>query len=90
MSTERKPVDVLAELRRQGVTGSVYYAVAELIEADCDYDSARMVLEVHYRDVAASGYIEARFFDGRTLADRFVQAAVRREKALAAVRGDAA
>ncbi|HYG07314.1 MAG TPA: hypothetical protein VD865_13045 [Stenotrophomonas sp.] len=26
-------IDVLAELRRQGVTGKVYYAVAELIEA---------------------------------------------------------
>lgn len=31
MSAERKLADVLGELRRQGVTGSVYYAVTELV-----------------------------------------------------------
>lgn len=30
-------VDVLYELRRQGVTGSVYYAVAALVEAATEY-----------------------------------------------------
>jgi hypothetical protein len=38
MSTEAQKVDVLAELRRQGVTGKVIKAVADLIEAAEDVE----------------------------------------------------
>lgn len=63
-------------------------AVAELIAADADYDSARAALEEHYRSVAERGYLPARMFDARALSERFVRAEIRRERALAALRGD--
>lgn len=49
-------------------------AVAELVAADVAYDLARGALEEYYRQVAEKGYMVARFFDARALAEGFVRA----------------
>lgn len=49
MSAERKSIDLLAELRRQGVTGRVYCAIEHML------DAARLP---NACVVAGTGYIE--------------------------------
>ena len=68
------PADVLAVLDA---------VVAELIEADREYDAARIALIDINRHIAEKGWIEIEFDALRNAGNRFVRAQSRRDRALA-------
>jgi len=80
MSTEAQKVDVLAELRRQGVTGKVIKAVADLIEAAglrVDYIN-RSWYVLHAGGAAWSSVGHASEIDARTEAAEALREALAR------------
>lgn len=91
MADERKPVDVLAELdariaaiiRAADALAAARTAIAELIEADVEYDGAKAEQE----DTAK--FDEAGMYVPRAVFERMAAATTRRAAALVAVRGGA-
>lgn len=63
--------------------------LADLLAADQDYNAALRDLEEHYRRVADHGYLPARFASARILGIHFVDAQIRREKAIERAGGHA-
>jgi len=87
MTTER--IDVLATLRvlavKAPIANDVHAAVAELIDADLEYEGARR----DWDDVTAHDPEETSDETWRRVADRYEAAVMRRATALARVRGSA-